>query len=279
MTSFEKLPDRPRQQHRVDLGAPGADAGALVRRLGEPGAALRGGAPRRAGRAARCRGAARRGRSAMRDKVRAARPVQGRLLRRQAQRRRHDGRGVRGAVAGADAERGAPRAAGQRRQHRAAAACRGLRPAARRASAMRRGRCLPRPAPRTAPRAAGRAADAGRARGDGGAARRGAGAVARRVRRQPVVSRWREPGGAWCAVAAAAGARRALAQGRPPPPRLAAGAWRPAQPWRAFSAAFVHYSALHLAGNAAGLALVGGARRRGPRAGAAWRWPGWQPGR
>ena len=29
-----ELPDRARQQHRVDLGAPGADAGALVRRAG-----------------------------------------------------------------------------------------------------------------------------------------------------------------------------------------------------------------------------------------------------
>ena len=31
--SFENYQTRPRQQHRVDLGAPGADAGALVRRL------------------------------------------------------------------------------------------------------------------------------------------------------------------------------------------------------------------------------------------------------
>jgi rhomboid family GlyGly-CTERM serine protease len=30
----------------------------------------------------------------------------------------------------------------------------------------------------------------------------------------------------------------------------------PAQPWRAWSAVFVHYSTMHLAGNAAGLALV-----------------------
>ena len=34
-----ELPDRPRQQHRVDLGAPGADARALVRRAGRAGAA------------------------------------------------------------------------------------------------------------------------------------------------------------------------------------------------------------------------------------------------
>jgi rhomboid family GlyGly-CTERM serine protease len=70
----------------------------------------------------------------------------------------------------------------------------------------------------------------------------------------------------------------ALAQGRP------AGAidWQPtlafSQPWRAFSAAFVHYSALHLAGNATGLALVAalGAAARAPwRLALAWlaAWP------
>ena len=48
-----ELPDRPRQQHRLDLGAPGADAGALVRRARTARAALRGGAAHRAGRAAR----------------------------------------------------------------------------------------------------------------------------------------------------------------------------------------------------------------------------------
>ena len=35
------LPAGPRQQHRMDLGAPGADAGALLRRLRRSGAALR----------------------------------------------------------------------------------------------------------------------------------------------------------------------------------------------------------------------------------------------
>ena len=71
-----QLPDRPRQQHRLDLGAPGADAGALVRR------ASSGSAPRfEAVRRSRPRGAARPSRRcarevrAMREKVRAAHPV------------------------------------------------------------------------------------------------------------------------------------------------------------------------------------------------------------
>ena len=46
--------------------------------------------------------------------------------------------------------------------------------------------------------------------------------------------------------------------------------WQPAriwrEPWRAWSAALVHLSALHLVANLAGCALVGGARRRRPRA-------------
>ncbi len=58
--------------------------------------------------------------------------------------------------------------------------------------------------------------------------------------------------------------------------------WQPAlwrrEPWRALSAAFVHYSMLHLAGNAAGLALVAalGAAARAPgRVALAWlmAWP------
>ena len=53
--------------------------------------------------------------------------------------------------------------------------------------------------------------------------------------------------------------------------------WQPAlaptQPWRAFSAVAVHYSALHLAANLAGAALVAalGAAARVPRA-MAWAW-------
>jgi rhomboid family GlyGly-CTERM serine protease len=58
--------------------------------------------------------------------------------------------------------------------------------------------------------------------------------------------------------------------------------WQPgrwaSQPWRAFSAVFVHYSALHLAGNVAGLVLVAalGAAARVPwRLALAWlvAWP------
>lgn len=69
---------------------------------------------------------------------------------------------------------------------------------------------------------------------------------------------WRRPGRAWCAVATllAAGCALALVLG---PPATALD-WQPRlalhEPWRAFSAAFVHYSALHVIGNAAGLALV-----------------------
>ena len=70
----------------------------------------------------------------------------------------------------------------------------------------------------------------------------------------------------------------ALARGRPD----AGIDWQPAlwasQPWRAFSAVFVHYSTLHLLGNAAGLALVAalGAVARVPgRVALAWlaAWP------
>lgn len=83
---------------------------------------------------------------------------------------------------------------------------------------------------------------------------------------------------AWCAVAAVLAAGAALAFGRDP----AALDWQPAragvEPWRALSAAFVHYSALHLAANLAGAALVGalGALARVPaRLALAWlvAWP------
>ncbi len=58
--------------------------------------------------------------------------------------------------------------------------------------------------------------------------------------------------------------------------------WQPSraftQPWRAFSAAFVHYSALHLAANLAGVVLtvaLGAAASMPPRAALAWAlaWP------
>ena len=86
------------------------------------------------------------------------------------------------------------------------------------------------------------------------------------------------PGWAWCAVALLLAVGSALAWGRPNwgidwQPRLWAS-----EPWRAFSAAFVHYSALHLLGNAAGLALVaalGAAARVPGRVALAWlaAWP------
>ncbi|HEX6703309.1 MAG TPA: rhombosortase [Albitalea sp.] len=55
-------------------------------------------------------------------------------------------------------------------------------------------------------------------------------------------------------------------------------AWAAAQPWRAFSAVFVHYSHLHLAANLAGAVLVGAlgrAARVPPRCALAWlaAWP------
>ena len=89
---------------------------------------------------------------------------------------------------------------------------------------------------------------------------------------------WRRPGRAWCAVAALLALGSALGQVTP----TAAIDWQHAlwarEPWRAFSAAFVHYSALHMIGNAAGLALVtafGAAARSPPRLALAWlaAWP------
>jgi len=64
-------------------------------------------------------------------------------------------------------------------------------------------------------------------------------------------------GRAWCALAAVLAVGAALAFGREP----SGLDWQPglagAEPWRLFSAAFVHYSALHLLANLAGAALVG----------------------
>ena len=86
--TLRALPARPRQQHRLDLGAPGDHARALgapaspsSRRASRPCAARC--IERAARRAARCAPRSR----AMREKVRAARPVKAGLLRRQAQRR------------------------------------------------------------------------------------------------------------------------------------------------------------------------------------------------
>lgn len=89
----------------------------------------------------------------------------------------------------------------------------------------------------------------------------------------------RRPGRAWCVVAALLALGSALAWGGHATPWID---WQPAlwpsQPWRAFSAAFVHYSGLHLLGNAAGLALataLGVAARAPLRVALAWfvAWP------
>ena len=232
-----ELPDRPRQQHRVDLGAPGADAGALVRRLDRRW--------RRASRrcAAPCwraprdaRGAARRGAGDAREGARA------RIRSRPAASTSSTAPGgmmdvefaVQYLVLGA--RRRASGAARQRRQHRAAAARRGRRAAAG-GRRQRGGRRLPRAAPRAAPGAPRRAADPGRA-GDAGArsatpcSRCGApssadAALARRRRARR-----------WVAAAALLGLG-ALAGARPRAAMRSTGSRRSrcAQPWRAWSAA------------------------------------------
>ena len=129
--AFETLPERPRQQHRLDLGAPGPDAGALrapARRPSRP----RFDATRRAVLTApRDAAALREEVRAMREKVRGARPVPA---------GRFDVKHSAGGMMDVEFAvqylvlahgRGASGAAGQRRQHRAAAARRGRRPAAR----------------------------------------------------------------------------------------------------------------------------------------------------
>ena len=94
-----------------------------------------------------------------------------------------------------------------------------------------------------------------------------------------MLSMLRRPGAAWCAVALSllVGSLLSLALD-------AAGAleWQPllvtTQPWRWWSAAFVHYSNLHVIGNLIGLALTaafGWVSRVPPRAALAWfvAWP------
>ncbi len=153
------IPARPRQQHGLDLGAPGADAGPLLRRTPGAGRAHRSRAARGAG------SAARRGRAACRgadDAPKGARRAAGAAgpVRRQAQRRRHDGRRIRGAVPGAGACRPRIRSCSTTSATSRCCSARssvGLLAGRRR---RRRGRCLPRAAPRPAPRATRRAADA-----------------------------------------------------------------------------------------------------------------------
>jgi rhomboid family GlyGly-CTERM serine protease len=88
----------------------------------------------------------------------------------------------------------------------------------------------------------------------------------------------RRPGQAWLALAAALAAASVLAWWAP----AWALDWQPAlawsEPWRAFSAAFVHWSPLHLAANlgaTAAVAAFGWAARLPPRAALAWgvAWP------
>jgi hypothetical protein len=152
-------------------GAPGAHPRTLLRGPRRHRPALRGRASRGARRAARCRCVARRSAGDAREGARRTACAQ-RALRRQAQRRGHDGRGVRGPVPRARAQCRASAAAGQQGQHRAVAARRSGRAAAawRRRGGRRR---VPRAAPRPAPRTARRAADAGCTRDARAAARRG----------------------------------------------------------------------------------------------------------
>jgi rhomboid family GlyGly-CTERM serine protease len=74
---------------------------------------------------------------------------------------------------------------------------------------------------------------------------------------RPLRAALARPGQAWTAVAAAFAIVALVAQAAP----AAALDWRPAlawqQPWRWWSAAFVHWSTLHLAANLAGCAVVG----------------------
>ncbi len=86
------------------------------------------------------------------------------------------------------------------------------------------------------------------------------------------------PGQAWAGLAAAFGAAALLGWWLPAPLLD----WQPTlalhEPWRAFSAAFVHWSEWHLAGNLAGtavLAALGLGGQLPPRAALAWlmAWP------
>jgi rhomboid family GlyGly-CTERM serine protease len=89
---------------------------------------------------------------------------------------------------------------------------------------------------------------------------------------------WAEPGHAWLALAAGLGGASCMAWWLP----AALLDWQPEralhEPWRAWSAAFVHWSELHLAANLAGTAVVaalGWVARLPARAALAWAvaWP------
>jgi rhomboid family GlyGly-CTERM serine protease len=86
------------------------------------------------------------------------------------------------------------------------------------------------------------------------------------------------PGQAWAALAAAFAAAALLAWWLPAPLLDWQPARAAAEPWRAFSGAFVHWSAQHLLANLAGAAVVGALGVAGPlpgRAALAWllAWP------
>ena len=176
---------RPWQQHRLDLGTPGASPVPAAAPATSPSwrrASTRcgaGGADRATRRRRRCAPRCRR----CATRCASARPVRGELLRRQTQHRRHDGCRIRGPVPGARAHSGQHRDADRQcRQHRAAAARRGRRPAACRASATP----PPTPTATCAVRSTGRGWTNSRPRSRpqthrGHAARRRAGAVARGV--------------------------------------------------------------------------------------------------
>ena len=109
-------------------------------------------------------------------------------------------------------------------------------------------------------------------------ARAGAGATAAAERGAALRGGGAASPATWLAVALALALGTTLAAIAP----AAALDWQPAlawrEPWRAWTAAFVHYSALHLAANAAGLMLVAalGVAARVPRQAAlAWflAWP------
>jgi rhomboid family GlyGly-CTERM serine protease len=87
-----------------------------------------------------------------------------------------------------------------------------------------------------------------------------------------------QPGRAWCALSAVLLAGSLVAMGLP----ATALDWQPAlaftEPWRAWTAAFVHLSTMHVVGNFTGLALTaafGWVSRVPPRAALAWflAWP------
>lgn len=98
------------------------------------------------------------------------------------------------------------------------------------------------------------------------------------VRRRRFRKRWLKPWAPWCGVALllAAGTLATAGTGTSALDWQPALAWR--EPWRAWTAAFVHYSALHRAANVLGLLLVaalGVAMRAPPRLALAWfaAWP------